>query len=124
MLPPDEMVTPPPPPTAVPPEVGCGEGVADPMSGLTSLVFSSLWEGLSGLAFWVFVLLMLGGSTVCGSMAVLSFCMEPTARPEMGDVLAEVVGVTAFEPLADFMAFLVASLTSWNFSTNCEGKGI
>lgn len=58
-----------------------------------------------------------GGSAI--SDTKLSFCVIDD-REVTGDAFADVTGVTAELPfvLALAIAFLVASLTSWNFSIN------
>lgn len=90
-----------PPPGALTFTMGAGEGAVTACSVFVSAAdVASLCDGLSGLAFCVFVLDKFGGSTEWGSiMAALSFCCIAAVLELMGDVLADVVGVTAVDPL-------------------------
>lgn len=89
------------------------------------IVTTFLCDGLSILACGTWneygSCALVGGSifeSFCKSIG--SFCGIICDLDIMGDVLADVIGVFTELPLAADLAraFLVASLTSWNFSTN------
>lgn len=128
----DVSITPTPPGKLLVPDIDLealvGTPTADPISLPVFELFivtTFLWDGLSILACGTWNEYgscdPVGGSifeSFCKSFD--SFCVIIDDFDIMGDVFADVIGVFTELPFAAVLAraFFVASLTSWNFSTN------